>query len=169
MRQQIHSWHLPRQTPGTSISVKYVAISRGWWNYYGSFYPSAMSTVFRHFDFALPFWARRKYKRLAGKKRGSGRWVEQAARRESRNGSCIGVFGSPKTGHWEPYDARVSRTVLRAAAGEDPSAYSPTFGIACSEAAGVRPAKAGAFCGSQSHRGKSRSPVAWVAGSVGKP
>jgi hypothetical protein len=28
----------------------------------------------------------------------------------------------------------------------------------------VRPAKAGAFSGSQSHRGKSRSPVAWVAG-----
>ena len=32
----------------------------------------------------------------------------------------------------------------------------------------VRP-KAGAFCGRQSRRGKSRSPVAWVAGSVGKP
>jgi hypothetical protein len=29
----------------------------------------------------------------------------------------------------------------------------------------VRPAKAGAFSGRQSHRGKSRSPVAWVAGS----
>jgi hypothetical protein len=41
--------------------------------------------------------------------------------------------------------------------------------IGFSEAAVVRPAKAGAFCGSQSHRGKSRSPVAWVAGSVGKP
>ena len=33
-----------------------------------------------------------------------------------------------------------------------------------SKADAVRPAKAGAFCGSQSHRGKSRSPVAWVAG-----
>ena len=33
----------------------------------------------------------------------------------------------------------------------------------------VRPAKAGAFCGRQSHRGNSRSPVAWVAGSGGKP
>src|SRR5215831_17700398 len=29
----------------------------------------------------------------------------------------------------------------------------------------VRPAKAGAFSGRQSHRGNSRSPVAWVAGS----
>jgi hypothetical protein len=27
----------------------------------------------------------------------------------------------------------------------------------------VRPAKAGMFSGSQSHRGKSRNPVAWVA------
>ena len=32
------------------------------------------------------------------------------------------------------------------------------------EGAIVRPAKAGAFSGRQSHRGKSRSPVAWVAG-----
>jgi hypothetical protein len=37
------------------------------------------------------------------------------------------------------------------------------------EAAVVRPAKAGAFCGRQSHRGKSRNPVARVAGLVGKP
>jgi hypothetical protein len=28
----------------------------------------------------------------------------------------------------------------------------------------VRPAKAGAFNGSQSHRGKSQTPVTWVAG-----
>src|SRR6516164_381328 len=34
-----------------------------------------------------------------------------------------------------------------------------------SEAVVVRPAKAGASSGRQSHRGKSRSPVAWVAGS----
>jgi hypothetical protein len=33
-----------------------------------------------------------------------------------------------------------------------------------SRAASVRPAKAGASSGRQSHRGKSRSPVAWVAG-----
>jgi hypothetical protein len=33
------------------------------------------------------------------------------------------------------------------------------------EAVAVRPAKAGASSGRQSHRGKSRSPVAWVAGS----
>ena len=28
----------------------------------------------------------------------------------------------------------------------------------------MRPAKAGAFSGSQSHQGRSQSPVAWVAG-----
>jgi group II intron reverse transcriptase/maturase len=84
MRQQIHRWHLPRQTPGTlaEFSAKYDAVLRGWWNYYGSFHPRAMATIFRHFDFALAFWARRKYKRLAGKKRRSGRWVAQAAQRE---------------------------------------------------------------------------------------
>jgi RNA-directed DNA polymerase len=84
MRQQIRSWHLPRQTPGTlaEFSANYDATLRGWWNYYGSFYPSAMACIFRHFDLALAYWARRKYKRLAGQKRRSGRWLMRVARRE---------------------------------------------------------------------------------------
>lgn len=84
MRQRIRRWHLPRQTPGTlaEFSAKYDAILRGWWNYYGGFYPTAMGPVFRNFDLALAFWARRKYKRLAGHKRRSGDWLAQAARRE---------------------------------------------------------------------------------------
>ena len=84
MRQQIHGWHLPRQTPGTlaELSANYDATLRGWWNYYGSFYPSAMAGIFRHFDLALAYWARRKYKGLAGRKRSSGHWLKRVARRE---------------------------------------------------------------------------------------
>jgi group II intron reverse transcriptase/maturase len=84
MRQQIRSWHLPRQTPGTlrEFSKKYDAILRGWWQYYGSFYPTAMWNVFRHFDLALGYWARRKFKKLSRHKRRSRRWVAQTARRE---------------------------------------------------------------------------------------
>ena len=84
MRQQIRSWHLPRQTPGTlrEFSKKYDAILTGWWQYYGSFYPTAMSNVFRHFDLTLSYWARRKFKKLSRHKRRSRRWVAQVARRE---------------------------------------------------------------------------------------
>ena len=43
MCQQIWSWRLPRQTPGTleELSQKYAAILTGWWNYYGALYPGA--------------------------------------------------------------------------------------------------------------------------------
>lgn len=84
MRQQIRSWRLPRQTPGTlaEFSARYGAILRGWWNYYGSFYPTALSPVFRHFDLVLAHWARRKFKGMRRHKRRSRRWVAQVARRE---------------------------------------------------------------------------------------
>jgi len=85
MRQRIRSWHLPKQTPGTlaEFSTMYDAILRGWWNYYGSFYPTTMSKVFRHFDLALTLWARRKYKPMARRKRFSRRWLSQVAHEQS--------------------------------------------------------------------------------------
>ena len=64
------------------FSADHDATLRGWWNYYGSFYPSAMSGVFRHFDLTLAFWARRKYKRLARHKRRSRQWLARVARLE---------------------------------------------------------------------------------------
>jgi group II intron reverse transcriptase/maturase len=84
MRQRIRSWHLPRQTPGTlhEFSKKYDAILTGWWQYYGSFYPTAMSNVFLHFDLTLSYWARRKFKKLSRHKRRSRHWVAKVARRE---------------------------------------------------------------------------------------
>jgi RNA-directed DNA polymerase len=59
MRQQIREWRLPRRTLSTltDFSADYDATLRGWWNYYSSFYPSAMAGIFRHFD--LAHWARR--------------------------------------------------------------------------------------------------------------
>lgn len=84
IRQKIRSWRLPRQTPSTlrEFSEKYNRILTGWWNYYGSFYPSAMHRVFQHLDKALAYWARRKFKRLRGHRRRSRLWVAQSARRE---------------------------------------------------------------------------------------
>jgi group II intron reverse transcriptase/maturase len=84
MRQRIRSWRVPSQTPGTlaEFSAMYDVTLRGWWNYYGSFYPTVMSKVFKHFDLALSLWARRKYKPMAKKKRQSRRWLARQARAE---------------------------------------------------------------------------------------
>ena len=85
MRQQIAQWHLPRQTTESlrTFSTHYNAILAGWWQSYGSFYPTAVWNVFRHFDLTLAWWARRKYKTLRGHKRRSRRWLAKVSRRES--------------------------------------------------------------------------------------
>jgi RNA-directed DNA polymerase len=85
MRQQIAQWHLPRQTTESlrALSAHYSAILAGWWQYYGSFYPTELGKVFRHFDLTLAWWARRKYKTLRGHKRRSRRWLAKVSRRES--------------------------------------------------------------------------------------
>jgi len=83
MLRTIKSWQLQRQS-GTTIeelSTRYNPILRGWWNYYGSFYQSAMDRVFLQVDRKLAYWARRKYRRLAGHVRGSVAWLDRIARR----------------------------------------------------------------------------------------
>jgi RNA-directed DNA polymerase len=84
MRRQIHQRHLPRQTSGTlrEFSRTYGPTLAGWWNYYGSFYPSAFQPIFAHFDLMLAHGIRRRSKRLRGHRRRSRAWVESLARRE---------------------------------------------------------------------------------------
>lgn len=85
MRRQIHGWHLPRRTSGTirEFSKTYDSTLAGWWNYFGSFYPSALNCVFRYFDLTLARWVHRKSKRLRRHRRRSRDWVSRFARRES--------------------------------------------------------------------------------------
>ena len=73
----------PARRPRVSrLLARYNAILAGWWQYYGSFYPTAVWKVFRHFDLTLAWWARRKYKALRGHKHRSRRWLAKVARRE---------------------------------------------------------------------------------------
>ena len=57
---------------------------RGWVNYYGQFYRSELVSVLRCLEQSLGRWARRKYKRLKGHKRGAIHWLGKIARREPR-------------------------------------------------------------------------------------
>jgi RNA-directed DNA polymerase len=82
MLRKIRSWQLQRQTSTTieDLSDRYNPVLRGWWNYYGSFYPSAMSRIYYQVDRKLAYWARRKHKRLAGHLRNSVLWLRRVAK-----------------------------------------------------------------------------------------
>ena len=79
MRQRVRGWKLNRQTQVTlaALASQYDPIIQGWWNYYGAFYQTAMLQVSQHIDRALERWARRKYKALSGRKRGSVQWLRK--------------------------------------------------------------------------------------------
>jgi len=53
---------------------------RGWVNYFGAFYKSALYPTLRHLDRKLVLWATRKYKRLRGHRRRAAHWLARIAR-----------------------------------------------------------------------------------------
>src|SRR5262249_58638273 len=55
---------------------------RGWVNYYGRFYRSALTPVLRHLERALIRWACRKYKRLRRHYTNAAHWLGRVARRD---------------------------------------------------------------------------------------
>jgi RNA-directed DNA polymerase len=91
MRKEIRGWRIHRQTPGTlaELAQQYNPALRGWWNYYGAFYRTAMHGLFRYVDQRLVRWARRKYKTLSAYKRRSEEWL-----RKMKNASSQQFF------HW---------------------------------------------------------------------
>jgi hypothetical protein len=77
-------WRIARRTDKslTDLAHMFNPIMRGWINYYGRFYRSALAPVFDPLDYALKRWAMRKYKRLKGHPRRTSRWLKAIARRD---------------------------------------------------------------------------------------
>jgi RNA-directed DNA polymerase len=98
MRQEVRGWRIPRQTPATlaELAEQYNSVLRGWWNYYGAFYQTAMRELARQVDRKLEHWARRKYKTLSRHKRRSVDWLARM-----RDG-CPRLFA-----HWSFYESEV--------------------------------------------------------------
>ncbi|WP_332389472.1 group II intron maturase-specific domain-containing protein, partial [Burkholderia ubonensis] len=126
MRQTVRGWKLHRQTPAklAELAQQYNPTIRGWWNYYGAFYRTAMHKLSGYIDRKLEQWARRKYKTLTRHKRRSAEWLRKMKELFPRLFFHWHVAGN-KVGRREPYEARASRTVLRETQGETPWAYSP--------------------------------------------
>jgi Group II intron, maturase-specific domain len=74
---------------------------RGWLNYYGRFYRSACAQLLmRYFDQTLTAWARRKFKRLRGRKWASMRRLERTKRRAPKLFCAVGAgCATPRLAH----------------------------------------------------------------------
>ncbi len=55
---------------------------RGWVNYYGRFYRSAVIQVLRQLNRARGKWARRKYRRFRRRERAAEHWLGRVAKRD---------------------------------------------------------------------------------------
>ena len=86
MRQTIRGWHLQLKCDKelADLTTMFDPILTGWQQYYGRFYGSAMSTVWKHVNAYLVRWLMRKYKSLARHKvrawRSLGRLAQQFPR-----------------------------------------------------------------------------------------
>jgi RNA-directed DNA polymerase len=86
IRQQVRSWNLPVRSDKAleDLARMFNAAIRGWVNYYGAYYPSALYPTLRHIDRKLMLWATRKFKRLRKHKRRASHWLDRIARRQTK-------------------------------------------------------------------------------------
>jgi RNA-directed DNA polymerase len=92
MRQTVRGWHLQLMADKelSDLSNMFGPVLRGWSNYYGRFYPTAMKPLWMQVNDYLVRWIQRKFKRLA-------RGVTRAARALGRLAE-----GAPRSFvHWE--------------------------------------------------------------------
>jgi RNA-directed DNA polymerase len=80
----MRSWYIHRCT---SMNLEKISsfcnpILRGWINYYGQYYKSALHRVFRIFNFILIRWAMKKYRRFKFHKIRAARWLNNIALRQ---------------------------------------------------------------------------------------
>ena len=81
MQREIRVWRVAKQTDRTldDLAQAINPILRGWIDYYGQYYRSALHPMLGRFNLRLEKWARRKYKGLSCKR--AKRWLAQEARR----------------------------------------------------------------------------------------
>lgn len=85
IRATIRSWRLGGSRNNQSLEEIAKLVNpfvRGWVNYYGRYYPSALTPVLRSLERSLVYWVRRKFKRLCNHQRKAVHWLGRVARRE---------------------------------------------------------------------------------------
>ena len=84
IRQEVRSWklHLRSDKQLDDLARMFNATIRGWVNYYGAFYKSALYPILRYIDRRLTLWATRKFKRLRRRRRRASHWLTRVVRRQ---------------------------------------------------------------------------------------
>lgn len=84
MRQKSRRWnlHLRSDLSLEGLSRKISPVIRGWINYYGSFYKTALYSILRHLNIILVKWARRKFKWLKHHLTNAVYWLGRIANRQ---------------------------------------------------------------------------------------
>jgi RNA-directed DNA polymerase len=92
IRAEIRHWklHLRSDKSIEDLSRMFNPKIRGWLQYYGRYYRSALYPMMRQLDRSLARWAYRKYKKLRGHKRRAAHWIARISRRDP------GLFA-----HWQ--------------------------------------------------------------------
>ena len=83
IRDKFRSWKLLQRSDKAieDLSRMFNPIIRGWLQYYGRFYRSALYPTMRELDRDLALWAKRKYKKLRHHLRRATRWIARISRR----------------------------------------------------------------------------------------
>ena len=85
IRDEIRSWTLHLSSDqAIDLSRMFNPIIRGWLQYYGQFYRSALNPLMGQLDRSLARWAERKYKKLRGHRRRARHWIARLSRRDSK-------------------------------------------------------------------------------------
>jgi RNA-directed DNA polymerase len=84
MRREMRRWRIACRSDKTltDLARMFNAVIQGWINYYGRFYKSMLSPVFRHLNEKLVRWAMRKYKRLRRHTGRARRFIADVSRRQ---------------------------------------------------------------------------------------
>jgi RNA-directed DNA polymerase len=78
---EVRAWHIHRmsQRELADLSRAFNSKVRGWVNYYGRYYPSALWRTFRWLNRRLVRWAQGKYKRFRTSFRRAAHWLRRVA------------------------------------------------------------------------------------------
>jgi RNA-directed DNA polymerase len=84
IRDAIRCWQLRCRADKwiDDLARMFNPIIRGWINYYGRYYKSALYPTLRHLDRRLAHWAMAKYKRLRRHRRRAEHWIREVASRD---------------------------------------------------------------------------------------
>src|SRR5882724_5370945 len=103
IRDTFRRWNLPNRSDKAieDLSRMFNPIIRGWLQYYGRYYRSALYPTMRELNQDLVLWAKRKYKKLRRHHRRAAGWIARISRRAPelfahwqmgvRRGSMVGA------------------------------------------------------------------------------